>query len=339
MSHSQRVICATCGRDNPGHLVFCQECGQRLAPRAAAPTPPSGLPPLMSRPPQPAANPLGATVLGDSPPSSAPSSGNSPVARPQPPPFDLAAKPLPSSPSPPGPVRTACARCAAWNEPGVRFCVACGNGLGPMTVPIPAPQPVPAGPISPARVVPLTPFAATPAAEVRVCSRCRGACDPSSQFCRFCGAPLGPSESSASGRPPRERRFAYDRSGPRPQRRPAARWSCQPRCRALRPPHAMERALVERVVPARAGRRHRQGRRRRSKLRRGGGARLRPNRGRRHSRRGSLSIAASRPTRAPRGAPLPARPRLDERVVPSPPPFLLAGSPGGNRCPTSAPNE
>ena len=37
-----RVICITCGRDNPAHLSFCQECGQRLAPRVAPPTPPQG---------------------------------------------------------------------------------------------------------------------------------------------------------------------------------------------------------------------------------------------------------------------------------------------------------
>ena len=59
-----------------------------------------------------------------------------------------------------------------------------------MTVPIPAPQPVAVGAIAPARVVPVTPLTATPAAEVRVCARCRGACDANAQFCRFCGAPL-----------------------------------------------------------------------------------------------------------------------------------------------------
>ena len=39
------MICTTCGRDNPSHLTFCQECGQRLAPRVAPPTPPIGLSP------------------------------------------------------------------------------------------------------------------------------------------------------------------------------------------------------------------------------------------------------------------------------------------------------
>jgi pSer/pThr/pTyr-binding forkhead associated (FHA) protein len=178
--------------------VFCQECGQRLAPRVAAPTPPSGLPPLtplppapQALPPQPAANPLGATVPGES----SPPSGRSAAARPEAPAFDFG-PPKPHS-SAPAAVRTACPRCAAWNEPGIRFCVSCGNGLGPMTVPIPAPQQPAAGAIAPARVVPVTPISAPAAAEVRVCSRCRGACDANSQFCRFCGAPLGAPDAAA----------------------------------------------------------------------------------------------------------------------------------------------
>src|SRR5438874_56288 len=40
---SSRVVCGTCGRDNPSHLVFCQDCGARLRPRIAPPTPPIGL--------------------------------------------------------------------------------------------------------------------------------------------------------------------------------------------------------------------------------------------------------------------------------------------------------
>src|SRR3954471_9009473 len=35
--------CTTCGRETPPHLTFCQECGQRLGPRIAPPTPPIGL--------------------------------------------------------------------------------------------------------------------------------------------------------------------------------------------------------------------------------------------------------------------------------------------------------
>ncbi|MDB4942461.1 MAG: hypothetical protein JWP97_1995, partial [Labilithrix sp.] len=37
------MTCTTCGRENPPHLTFCQECGQRLGPRIAPPTPPIGL--------------------------------------------------------------------------------------------------------------------------------------------------------------------------------------------------------------------------------------------------------------------------------------------------------
>jgi pSer/pThr/pTyr-binding forkhead associated (FHA) protein len=46
-----------CGRDNPGHLIFCQECGQRLAPRAA-PLASSTL----SAPALPPTSPLAATA-------------------------------------------------------------------------------------------------------------------------------------------------------------------------------------------------------------------------------------------------------------------------------------
>ena len=38
------VICATCGKNNADHLVFCEDCGARLAPRIAPPTPPIGVP-------------------------------------------------------------------------------------------------------------------------------------------------------------------------------------------------------------------------------------------------------------------------------------------------------
>ena len=37
------MICATCGCSNPTHLIFCQECGQRLGPRVAPPTPAIGI--------------------------------------------------------------------------------------------------------------------------------------------------------------------------------------------------------------------------------------------------------------------------------------------------------
>ncbi len=38
------MICATCGKANADHLVFCEDCGGRLQPRIAPPTPPIGIP-------------------------------------------------------------------------------------------------------------------------------------------------------------------------------------------------------------------------------------------------------------------------------------------------------
>jgi pSer/pThr/pTyr-binding forkhead associated (FHA) protein len=115
-----------------------------------------------------------------------------------------------------------------------------------MTVPIPALQPVPAGPISPARVVPLTPLTATPAAEVRVCSRCRGACDANAQFCRFCGAPLGTSEPSSRAAPPVA---AAPTTDPVPAAasagRPMVVLAEVPRA----PPPAIDRAPVDDLLP------------------------------------------------------------------------------------------
>src|SRR5438270_3113131 len=55
-----------CGRDNPDNLVFCQECGQRLAPRTA--------PPAASAAGPPPTSPLAATAASPvvpSPPSKA----------------------------------------------------------------------------------------------------------------------------------------------------------------------------------------------------------------------------------------------------------------------------
>ncbi len=38
------MICSTCGKANADHLVFCEDCGARLQPRIAPPTPPIGVP-------------------------------------------------------------------------------------------------------------------------------------------------------------------------------------------------------------------------------------------------------------------------------------------------------
>jgi pSer/pThr/pTyr-binding forkhead associated (FHA) protein len=221
VSHSYRVICATCGRDNPSHLVFCQECGQRLAPRVAAPAPsppiamaqvapnPANPGNLAVTPVNPPPNAFGATAYSDAPPPSQRISG----ARPAAPAFDFG--PRGSGPPTPPPVRTTCTRCGAWNDATIRFCVTCGNAIGvaapspglqapapPPPVNVAPPQPNPAqlfAAIAPGRVVPVTPT--KPREEARVCTRCHGACDSSSQFCRFCGAPL-PGNNDPTARPP-----------------------------------------------------------------------------------------------------------------------------------------
>lgn len=165
------MICPTCGRENAEHIVFCLDCGARLKARVVPPTPPVGTaPPLV---PQPG---------------------------------------LVSGPPAPQPAGTPCPRCQAIVPPGVRFCTTCGHALGaaspgPAPAPLPTPAPVApafvpapvAAPIAPAPVVDL----AGPKAEVatKACPRCRGEGPASSQFCRFCGAPLGaaaPPEAAVS---------------------------------------------------------------------------------------------------------------------------------------------
>jgi pSer/pThr/pTyr-binding forkhead associated (FHA) protein len=218
------VICITCGRDNPSHLVFCQECGQRLTPRAAPATPVVGLsgatgqlearasqpprPPSLvpQRPPAPEVNFAGPregeSASGSDPPGSA------------------------SSDTVP------CALCGHRNPRTLRFCVTCGHLLAAPTQAPPPPfagagsarkassvppapgaastrdapvqtirppafepqSPAPS-PIAPARVVDL----GSPSTDslLRLCPRCRGGSDPSSQFCRFCGGSLADAPSIA----------------------------------------------------------------------------------------------------------------------------------------------
>jgi len=221
--------CTTCGRENPPHLTFCQECGQRLGPRIAPPTPPIGLGVEGGLPARDfyATNPHQAgTSLGGA-------LANNPAARP----------PAAASPGATGPERP-CRICATPNPPGLRYCTSCGSTLDPvvtgssprMVEPAPtAPAPAPAygAPIAPAPA----PFAATAAPHgsnpmpapvpfgahppvapqpmtggapaiapmrvvdlgdgprpnhdaPRMCGRCRGVVDPAAQFCKFCGANL-----------------------------------------------------------------------------------------------------------------------------------------------------
>lgn len=206
--------CATCGRENPPHLTFCQECGQRLGPRIAPPTPPIGL--------------GGDTAAGLDPFG---------TARPVP----AAAPSAPAATR--GPVR--CTVCDTENAGGLRYCASCGSPLANAPAsgtapappygapPAPAPAPIPAAPYG---AVPPAPYGAPPApaagaraggqtsaasalgaehapaaaaiapmrvvdlnagrepsaaASPRTCPRCRGVVDLHAQFCKFCGSPLG----------------------------------------------------------------------------------------------------------------------------------------------------
>ena len=206
--------CTTCGRENPPHLTFCQECGQRLGPRIAPPTPPIGLP-------------------GQEIPSRVPTQGV------------VQAGPPPAVP-PPTTTERRCRVCETLNGPGLRYCTSCGSALEPaappppgprpalppappavpvpsavaapppppapapvLVSPAPSPAPVPSpSPIAPVRVVDLG--ATTPASvdlARSTCPRCRGLIDPGAQFCKFCGAslasePAPPPAASNGGAPP-----------------------------------------------------------------------------------------------------------------------------------------
>jgi pSer/pThr/pTyr-binding forkhead associated (FHA) protein len=186
------MTCTTCGRDNPAHLTFCQECGQRLGPRIAPPTPPIGLGnqeafalgPAPAPNAAPAASPRAATAMGlmASPAMSPP----------------MSARPVPGE--------RRCKICDTVNGPTLRYCTSCGSTLDPIpgagagaaAAPIPSPAPVAVAAaivaaVAPARVVELGPSPAPGggAAEAsRVCGRCRGMVDGSAQFCKFCGASL-----------------------------------------------------------------------------------------------------------------------------------------------------
>ncbi len=224
--------CTTCGRENPPHLTFCQECGQRLGPRIAPPTPPIGLGSDYGTPeaaPSRLATSLGAGI--------APFSGGMPQAPP----------PAPAPQPQPGLAGggRSCRICATLNGPNLRYCTSCGSTLEPAVTaaqpvaPAPAPRMVEAAPTAPvpAQFAPIAPapmpFAATalaqnggpahpapaiapmrvvdlgqgahgvPAARPegpRVCTRCRGLVDAAAQFCKFCGAPLA--DAAAPGHAP-----------------------------------------------------------------------------------------------------------------------------------------
>jgi pSer/pThr/pTyr-binding forkhead associated (FHA) protein len=120
-----------CGRDNPSHLIFCQECGQRLAPRVATPASSVGGGP----PTSPLAATTSAPVLGANPPPGPASKARPPapevsfvkrgdVAQPTPP-----SLPLPLGESAATWPALACTLCGTANQAGQRFCMTCGQPL------------------------------------------------------------------------------------------------------------------------------------------------------------------------------------------------------------------
>lgn len=88
------IVCATCGRENPGHFRFCLGCGEQLAPPAPAPraTPPPVAPPIAT----PVAPPIA-----------------TPIATPVAPPVAATAD-------------EACPQCGSHNPPDNLFCASCG---------------------------------------------------------------------------------------------------------------------------------------------------------------------------------------------------------------------
>lgn len=236
------MTCTTCGRENAAHLTFCQECGQRLGPRIAPPTPPIG---------------LGGSDAYGPPPVVPPGAPAPPVA--------AAPRPVPGG-------ERRCKVCDTVNAPNLRYCTSCGSTLeaapapspsamapapapaaapppahppappppvapampvttspvlaqhAPVAAPAPAPAPPPAA-VAPQRVVDLASTQAAPEGAVRICARCRGVADAGAQFCKFCGAPLETSSpnvgAAAAALPPRAEPVA-DPFGRAPARGPTA---------------------------------------------------------------------------------------------------------------------
>ncbi|MGH7284027.1 MAG: hypothetical protein ACRELY_21075, partial [Polyangiaceae bacterium] len=141
MSHPG-VICGTCGRDNAPSLVFCQDCGARLGPRIAPPTP-AILPAYDVGPPKP-------RVPSDVLPTPSPSRAldgpiddidallnktksdppKEPRSRPSAPNFDFSPRDVrDNNRGEEQPTRSRCSRCGSSNAPHIRYCLSCGNQL------------------------------------------------------------------------------------------------------------------------------------------------------------------------------------------------------------------
>ena len=176
------MTCATCGRENPPHLTFCQECGQRLGPRIAPPTPPIGLGGDYG---MPEGTPPRADFYAQPPSRLATSlSGPSPVAAHAQAQAQVQVHVQQAQVQ--GGAERSCRICATVNGPNLRYCTSCGSTLEAgapqaagtpgthMAAPAPAPQAqaqaprlVEPGPVAPAPVhaAPIAPapapFAAT----------------------------------------------------------------------------------------------------------------------------------------------------------------------------------
>ncbi len=95
-----------------------------------------------------------------------------------------------------------CAVCDTLNAGGLRYCAACGATLssvaaGASGAPMAGPSALPPEASSP----PLAPSPEVAPGTERSCSRCSAMAEGSAQFCKFCGASLGPSAPAEKGTP------------------------------------------------------------------------------------------------------------------------------------------
>lgn len=167
------VICATCGKTNADHLVFCEDCGARLQ-KAAAPARPAPATTGVTCGNCGTANADGmrfCVTCGralDAPAAIAkPAAAPSPVLSPSPSP--IAGPAFASATVALAPIKSTPFEAPAAQAP-----------IAPVPVIAPAPM-VDVGPKAPAAAEPM-----------RACWRCKGSVPVSSQFCRFCGAAAQP---------------------------------------------------------------------------------------------------------------------------------------------------
>ncbi len=239
--------CDRCGRDNPDHLRFCQDCGNSLAGPVAEATPPRGV--ELDRKSAAPAFDGGSTVRIHSRPSA--------------PDFDFTPREEDLAPG------ATCGNCGVLNPLDSRFCSECGSSLGvaqaePAPMPAPAAQaPAPAPPANPLVAAPVVDIAASGAAAGNeppvVCGRCRGSNSPHMSFCQYCGARLGDQppppvvlgpvsapRSSTSPEAPAARPPPTHRAAGSPEPAPAP----GPVAPALGPPSAGPAATTDRFAPA-----------------------------------------------------------------------------------------